>query len=104
MSARIAIDREKLDVFCRKWKIRELSLFGSVLRDDFGPNSDVDVLVSFEEDAEWSLWDHYHMQEELKKMFRRRVELLTRYAVEHSGNWIRKKNILESAETVYEQR
>jgi len=98
------MDEGRIDAFCRKWKIAELSLFGSVLRDDFGPKSDIDVLVSFEPDAEWSLWDHYHMQEELKKMFRRRVDLLTRYAVEHSENWIRRKNILESAETVYERR
>lgn len=104
MPAQIAIDHEKLDAFCRKWKIRELSLFGSVLRDDFGPKSDVDVLVSFEPDERWSLWDHYHMQEELKELFGRDVDLLTRRSVERSENWIRKKSILEGAETVYEQR
>lgn len=103
MKTRIAIDSLALDAFCQRWKIQEFSLFGSVLRDDFGPDSDIDVLVSFHEDAEWSLWDHYHMQEELKELFGRDVDLLTRYAVEHSDNWIRRESILSTVETVYEQ-
>jgi len=103
MKTRIAIDSPALDAFCRKWKIREFSFFGSVLRNDFGPNSDVDVLVTSRDDAEWSLWDHFHMQEELKELFGRDVDLLTRYAVEHSDNWIRRESILSNVETVYEQ-
>ena len=55
----------EIDSFCRRWKIHELSLFGSVLRDDFGPASDIDVLVSFDDDAQWSLWDFTTMQDEL---------------------------------------
>jgi predicted nucleotidyltransferase len=57
MPARIAYDCEKLAAFCRKWKVRELALFGSVLREDFGPDSDVDVMVTFEPDDPWSYWD-----------------------------------------------
>ena len=81
MPAQIPIDRERLAAFCRKWRIAELSLFGSVLRDDFRPESDVDVLVSFAPAAEWSLWDLVEMREELKLLFRREVDLLTRRAI-----------------------
>jgi predicted nucleotidyltransferase len=97
--ARIAIDydKEKLRGFCRKWKITEFSLFGSVVRDDFGPESDVDVLVTFAPDARWSLFDMSDMHDELKILFDRDVDLLTRRAVEGSLNPIRKTSILSSA-------
>jgi predicted nucleotidyltransferase len=96
---RIAIDydKEKLRDFCRKWKITEFSLFGSVVRDDFGPESDVDVLVTFAPDARWSLFDMSDMNDELKILFDRDVDLLTRRAVEGSLNPIRKISILSSA-------
>jgi predicted nucleotidyltransferase len=104
MSARIAIDRERIADFCRRWKIVEFSLFGSVLRDDFRPDSDVDVLVSFAPDAEWSLFDHVAMEDELSAMIGRKVDLVTRRAIERSENWIRRKAVLGSAETVYVAR
>jgi len=104
MSVKISIDRDKLADFCRKWKIKELSFFGSALRDDFGPESDVDVMMSFEPDEEWSLWDHHSMQEELSILLGRPVDLITRRSIERSNNWIRKRAILESAETVYVKR
>jgi predicted nucleotidyltransferase len=101
MSVRIAIDRERIADFCRRWKIVELSLFGSVLRDDFRPDSDVDVLVSFAPDAQWSLFDDVAMEDELTAMIGRKVDLVSRRAVEQSENWIRRKAILGSAESVY---
>jgi len=101
MSVRIAIDRERIADFCRRWKIVEFSLFGSVLRDDFRPDSDIDVLVSFASDAEWSLFDHVAMEDELSAMIGRKVDLLSRRAIERSENWIRRKAILGSAEAVY---
>ena len=96
---RIAIDydKEKLRDFCRKWKVTEFSLLGSVVRDDFRPDSDVDVLVTFEEDAPWSLFSMVHMEDELVEIFGRPVDLLTRRAVEGSLNPIRKRSILSSA-------
>jgi len=66
---KIDIPKEKIDEFCQKWKIVELSLFGSVLRDDFRSDSDVDMLVTFSPDAEWSLLDHVAMEEELSVIF-----------------------------------
>jgi len=93
----IDYDKEKLRDFCRKWKITEFSLFGSVVRDDFGPESDVDVLVTFAADAHWSLFDKSDMHDELRMIFGREVDLLTRRAVESSLNPIRKSSILSSA-------
>jgi predicted nucleotidyltransferase len=98
----IGIDENKLEDFCRRWKIRNLSLFGSVLREDFNDTSDVDVMVSFRPDADWSLLDHVVMREELMLLFGRNVDLVTRKGVERSRNTLRREAILESAEVVYE--
>jgi|ERR1051325_65624 predicted nucleotidyltransferase len=94
----IDIPKEQLREFCKKWKVTELALFGSAVRPgEFGSDSDVDVLVSFAEDAQWSLFDHVHMQDELREIFGRDVDLLTRRAIEHSRNPIRQEAILTSA-------
>jgi hypothetical protein len=99
--ARIDIPKEKLAEFCRKWKITELSLFGSVLREDFGPGSDVDVLVSFADDAHWGLISLGKMEEELKEILGRKVDLVEHRAVEKSENYIRRKHILGNTERLY---
>ena len=101
---RIDVPMDKVAAFCRKWKITELSLFGSVLRDDFGPDSDVDVLVTFAPDASWSLFDLVHAQDELKDILGREVDLVEREAVVRSENYIRRRHILESVEPVYVAR
>lgn len=93
----IDYDKEKLRDFCRKWKITEFSLFGSVVRDDFGPESDVDVMVTFAADAHRSLFNMVHMEDELVEIFGREVDLLTRRAVERSLNPIRRDSILSGA-------
>ncbi|MGH2545208.1 MAG: nucleotidyltransferase family protein [Ardenticatenaceae bacterium] len=92
---------EELRAFCERWKIAELSLFGSALTDDFGPESDIDFLVTFTGDAEWGLLDHVEMQIELQSIVRREVDLVTRRAVERSGNSIRRTAILNSAQVLY---
>ena len=99
---RIPIPREKVIEFCQKWKITVFSLFGSVLRDDFRPDSDVDVLISFAPDASWTLLDHVEMQDELQVIFGRKVDLVSRKGIERSRNELRRKAILESAEIFYE--
>jgi predicted nucleotidyltransferase len=98
---RIHIDRPKVEDFCRRWKITELAFFGSVLRDDFRPDSDVDVLVVWAEDARWGLFDHIHAEEELAGILGRPVDLVDRGAIEESENPIRRRHILERAETFY---
>jgi len=98
---RISLPQDQLSRFCHQWKITEFALFGSVLRDDFRPDSDVDVLVTFLPDADWSLFDHVEMRDELSAMLGRKVDLLTRNAVEQSRNQIRRRAILESAEVIH---
>ena len=95
----IAIDYDKdaLREFCRRWKVTEFALFGSAVRDDFGPESDVDVLVRLAPDAPWSVSTWLEMQRELESLFQRRVDLIERDAVEHSDNRFRKRAILSSA-------
>ena len=100
----VAMDRDKIIEFCRRWKITELSLFGSILRDDFRPDSDVDMLVTFAPDAQWSLLDHVTMEEELSNIVGRKVDLVSRRAIERSANWIRRKAILGTAEPYYAER
>jgi len=100
-SLRLPIDPEKLRDFCRKWRITELAVFGSVLRDDFRPDSDVDFLAKFDPDARWSLLDHVRMQDELAEIVGRHVDLVTRRAVENSRNPIRRRAILESAQVLH---
>ncbi len=92
---------DAVEDFCRRWKIRMLAMFGSVLRDDFDTDSDVDILVTFDLTADWSLLDHVLMQEELSAIVGRDVDLVSRRAVESSANWIRREAILGTAETVY---
>ena len=98
----LAIPPETLRDFCRRWQIVELALFGSVLRDDFGPDSDVDVLVSFAEGApdtacsNWTTWNR-----SWKEIFGREVDLVTRRGIESSPNYLRRNAILASAETIY---
>jgi len=97
----IQIPADRIVDFCRRWKITEFALFGSVLRDDFRPDSDIDVLVTFAPDADWSLFDHVTMQDELKAIFGRTVDLVSRRGLERSRNYIRRKAILKSAEAIY---
>ena len=99
--AQIDLPKEEIAKFCKKWKIHEFSFFGSVLTDDFRPDSDIDILVTFEEGAKHTLFDLVHMEDELKEVFGREVDLLTRRAAEQSRNYIRRKSILSSLEAVY---
>jgi uncharacterized protein len=98
---KIDIPLEKVNNFCHRWKVKELALFGSILRDDFRPDSDVDFLVTFEEESRWSLFDMIDMQDELKEILGREVDLVERQAVERSENYIRRRHILQSLEPVY---
>ncbi len=100
MIARIAIPAEGIAAFCERWQVTELALFGSVLREDFGPDSDIDVLVSFEDGARRTLFDMVRMEEELKTLFGREVDLVSRRGIERSSNQLRREAILESAETI----
>ena len=101
MKTHIDIPPDRIAAFCNRWQIVELAFFGSVLRNDFGPESDVDVLVRFDPQARHTLFDLVQIQDELSALFGRKVDLIERVAVEQSPNYIRRKTILQSAETIY---
>ena len=94
----IGVKPEEIAMFCRKWQITEFSLFGSVLREDFHSDSDVDVLVNFSNGAAWSLWDICDMREELQRLFGRQVDLVEKDALR---NPFRKQEILRTHKVLY---
>ncbi len=99
----IQISMDQIEAFCKKWKVKELALFGSVLRKDFNSQtSDVDVLISFLPGDNWG-WEIVTMKEELENIFNRKVDLIEKAAIEKSRNLIRKNEILNSYEVLYEQ-
>ena len=98
---RLQIPRSKIAEFCKRWKVSEFAIFGSALSADFRPDSDVDVLVSFDPQAQVTLFDMVHMQEELKAIFGREVDLVSKRGVMNSRNYLRRKNILESAQVIH---
>jgi predicted nucleotidyltransferase len=100
----ISFDKEKIADFCQRWRINEFSLFGSVVTEDYSPDSDVDVLVSFDPEARWTLFDLDRMEDELRDIFARRVDLVTRGSVEASPNYLRRKSILESVTIIHDSR
>ena len=99
--SRIELPAVKLAEFCRRWKVAELAVFGSVLGPDFKSDSDVDMLVTFGADARWSLLDHVRMQDELSDLLGRKVDLVSRKGIERSRNYIRRRAILETSEVIY---
>lgn len=100
MSVAIDIDRERIAEFCRKWKVSEFSLFGSVLRQDFEPGSDIDVLVDLEPESGLSLLDWVRMRDELSELFARSVDLVDKRGL---CNPYRRRAILGSREILYER-
>ncbi len=96
---KVKIPKKQIADFCQRWKVRQFALFGSVLREDFRPDSDIDVLVSFTPDAPWSLFDFVTMQDELEKLFGREVDFVEK---EGLRNPFRKQNILKSMKVIYD--
>ena len=94
----VSLPQEAIEAFCRKWRIEELSLFGSVLREDFAPQSDIDILVTFAPAARWNLFDFVDMKEELAALFRREVDLVSSGGLR---NPFRRHEILRTRQIVY---
>ncbi len=90
-----------IKAFCDRWQVEELALFGSVLRNDFGPESDIDVLVRFRTERTPGLFGIAGMERELAELLARRVDLVNRAGIEESRNYIRRRAILASARVVY---
>ncbi len=103
---RLKVTPIELASFCTKYHIVEIWLFGSVLRDDFRADSDVDVLVVFDHSfrVQMSLMNLVEIQYELEQLFGRRVDLIDKESILCSHNWIRRKEILSTAKVIYESR
>ncbi len=99
--ARLGASTSDISAFCERWKVETLELFGSALRPDFGPKSDVDLLVRFHGGSPWSLFELYDMERELETIFGRSVDLVERRAVEKSRNEFRREGILRDAALLY---
>ncbi|NBD36438.1 MAG: nucleotidyltransferase [Chloroflexi bacterium] len=103
-NVRTDIPQSQIAKFCKRWQIEEFALFGSVLRDDFRPESDLDVLVTFASEVNWSLLDHLRMERELSTLLNRKIDLFTKRAVERNHNWLRRQEILGTAKVIYAAR
>lgn len=99
--SKIVIPQNQIIEFCKRWQINEFALFGSVLRDDFGPDSDIDILISFASAADWGLFDQLKMEQELADLLHRKIDLVSKKAVEQNHNWIRRQEILNTAQVIY---
>lgn len=99
----VEIPYREITKFCQRWNVKQFYLFGSVLRDDFTDQSDIDVMVEFFPDANIG-WDIVTMSDELEEIFERKVDLTTKAGIEESDNWLRRRNILDEATLIYEQK
>jgi predicted nucleotidyltransferase len=98
------VPSKQIAAFCKRWKVVEFALFGSSVRADFSPQSDIDALVSFAPHSAWGLFDHFKMKQELKELFGREVDLVTRRALEQSRNTLLCSEILGTAKVLYSER
>src|SRR5438477_7118690 len=96
---------EKVASFCQRWGIVRLDIFGSVLREDFRPDSDVDFLFTpgphFKRDKVYGAWARNYMAEELAGIVGRKVDIIDRRRVEQMENWIKRRHILQTAVPIY---
>lgn len=98
----IVLPEQEIVAFCDRWQVSKLSLFGSVLRDDFRPDSDIDVMVEFLAIARPSFASLDTMRTELEVLFEREVDLITHRGIQASQNYLRRNEILSSAQVIYE--
>jgi uncharacterized protein len=103
VAAQTLVSLKKIVSFCKRWQVIEFALFGSVVRDDFSSLSDIDALVSFDPESNWGLFDHIQMNQELKQLFGREVDLITRRALEQSRNALLRSEILNTAKVLYSE-
>ena len=98
---RMGISHAALVEFCKGWQVTELHLFGSVLSESFSEESDIDILVTFDEEATWGIFDFVRMRDELQTLVGRDIDLIEKVAIERSRNPIRREAILQSARKTY---
>jgi predicted nucleotidyltransferase len=98
---RLRLSPEQIAAFCQRWQLMELALFGSVLRDDFHADSDIDILISYAPEANHGLLARVRIQRELATLCGREVDVMTKKSIEESRNELRRKEILGSAQVIY---
>lgn len=98
---RLQVNSEELGNFCQENLIAELAVFGSILRDDFSTNSDIDLLISYLPSAPRGLIEKIILKEKFEYLFKRRVDLISKISMAKSRNWIKRQSILNSAEVIY---
>jgi uncharacterized protein len=101
MITAIELPIEQIAEFCDRWQVTEFALFGSVLRADFRADSDIDVMVQFHPDAHPTFSTLDQMESELQTLFQRNIDLITRQGIETSRNYLRRHEILSSAQVIY---
>lgn len=102
LNDRLNASSTQIAEFCDRWNVTEFAVFGSVLRSDFKPDeSDIDVLVTFNSNYSWTFDAAFQMREELMTLFQRHVDLISRKSLEQSSNWLRRNQILNSAQVIY---
>jgi uncharacterized protein len=104
MPPNVETSLETIAQFCDRWKITEFSLFGSVLRPDFRPDSDIDILIDFDAQAKPTLFDLVDMEEQLQEIFQRDIDLVTRQGINNSANYLRRQAILSTTQLIYGKR
>ncbi len=97
----LGVGADMIADFCNRWKISKLAVFGSLVRGELRPDSDIDLLVTFRSDADWTMFDHFTMEEELSRLLGRDVDLTSVRAVEENPNLITRREILDSARQIY---
>jgi predicted nucleotidyltransferase len=97
----LGIEADRIAGLCRRWKISRLAVFGSALRGELRPDSDIDLLVTFGSDADWTMFDHFTMEDELSRLLGREVDLISIRAIEENPNPITRREILDSARQIY---
>jgi predicted nucleotidyltransferase len=97
----VDISDDQIRHFCQRWKVSELAIFGSAVKEYYSDDSDVDLLISFEPDTRWGLFDLVTMENELKDIFGKEIDLVEKNAVSKSQNYIRRKGILDGAQIIF---
>ncbi len=104
IQTRLGLSSQEAAIFCQQWGITKMALFGSILRDDFRADSDIDLLITFAPNARQGLLTLAKIKHELESRLQRPVDLIPEASIQMSDNWIRQRDILSTAQTIYEQR
>jgi len=97
----LGVSAEQIERFCGRWKISRLAVFGSAARGHLRSDSDIDLLVAFAPDADWTMFDHFTMEDELCRLFGREVDLVSVQSLEENPNPAYRREIVGSARQIY---